>query len=125
MNKKDYYRIINIVKDLALESVELSKCVRTEETFNNLTINELRAIIEKAKKVQRDQDLFLQVDLYHLIGMGDLTPKQVELLVELTKIIGMTRKFIKPIASYKLLPTPKIPDETNYSSKLLKMTLYG
>lgn len=125
MNKKDYYRIINIVKDLALQSVELSKCIRTEETFNSLTISELRAIIEKAKKIQKDQDLFLQVDLYHLISMCDLTPKQIELLVELTKIIGMTRKFIKPIACYQLQPTPKIPSETNYSSKLLKMTIYG
>jgi hypothetical protein len=68
---------------------------------------------------------FVQNDLYHLIGMGELTPPQMMKLTYLTKDWLQYRSAIKALAMNfdKISQLPKIPVASAYKLKLCDITL--
>ena len=68
---------------------------------------------------------FVQNDLYHLIGMGELTPPQMMKLTFLTKDWLQYRGTIKALAMNfdKISQLPKIPVASAYKLKLCDITL--
>ena len=68
---------------------------------------------------------FVQNDLYHLIGMGDLTPPQMMKLTYLTKDWLQYRGTIKALSMNfdKISQLPKIPVASAYKLKLCDITL--
>ena len=65
---------------IAQLDVLIAKCeeckISSPADFNALTIAEARKIIEKARAAKSDMDKVLQAELYHIIGMGNLSAAQ-------------------------------------------------
>ena len=112
--------LIEKIADLARESIKYKKI--TTESFCKLSINDALKLIENARVTLGKQDQFLQLELYHLLGMYDLNDQQMLAIAKLSRIIGKSRPWVKAIAmiDIKLLTIPK---HTEYKCKFLGIKL--
>ena len=108
--------------DVLIKQCEECKISSSAE-FDSLTINELRAKIAKAQEAQANMDKVLQIELYHIIGMGNLNAAQEVQLCAKIREYSSHRSYIKAICSYALPATPKIPTKADYNCKVLKINL--
>ena len=108
--------------DVLIQQCEECKISSSAE-FDNLTVSELRARISKAQEAQANMDKVLQIELYHIIGMGNLSAAQEVQLCAKIREYSSYRSYIKSICSYTLQPTPKIPTKADYNCKVLKLNL--
>ena len=121
MNKVEFIKIIEKIAGLAVKSEKFRGI--TSISFSNLTVGKANKLISEARGVMSDQDIFLKSELYHLIGMSDLTDEQLLVIMKLTKLIASSRSYLKPIASMELIKVPGIPDVSNYKCKYLGIKL--
>lgn len=122
MENKTFNKIISSLDNIIEECN--STCVHSKEELENLTINEVNLKIAKAKELQGKVDKLAQADLYHIIGMGDLTDEQTLLLCKKVKYACMFRSYIKPLASSSITLV-KIPDNEmhEYDCKITSLKL--
>lgn len=121
MNKKDFNKITHFYGQIAERCENFTKLVSGD--LDDLTIRELKTLLEEGKKLQAASDTILSSELYHLIGMGNLTAPQTSELCKLVKRISQTRSYVKPIASYQLTKLPKVPEKSDYNCKICQIHL--
>ena len=121
MLKKQFDGIISQIDTLIAKCEECK--ISSQAEFNALTIAEARKVIEKARAAKSDMDKVLQSELYHIIGMGNLSAAQEVQLCAKIKQYSSYRSYIKVICSYALPTTPKIPTNADYNCKVLKINL--
>lgn len=104
----------------------ISKCelqlqqIETTEDLKKLTIEQAQQLQRFCKEEETVMTKFVQCDLYHLIGMGELTPPQMAKLTYLTKDWLKYRSTIKAIASNfdKISQLPNIPVKAIYKLRV-------
>ena len=106
MKTSDFKGIKTILTKYINQSAELAEaCVVDEHiTFDHLTIGQAKELTTKARELQSKTDTFLQRDLYHIIGMGNLSASQSATLNRLVKEITEHRTVIKTLAALPTLP---------------------
>jgi hypothetical protein len=104
----------------------ISKCeltlwgIETTEDLKKLTIERVQHLQQFCKQEESLMDKFVQSDLYHLIGMGNLTAPQMMKLTFLTRDWLAYRSTVKAIAMNfdKISQLPGLPARSSYRLKL-------
>ena len=114
----------------ALE-VHISSCqlylsgINTTDDLRNLTLSQAQELQRFCKAEESAMTKFAQGDLYHLIGMGDLTPPQMMKLTYLAKDWLQYRSTIKTLAFNfeQISKLPGLPVSAVYKLKLTDLVL--
>jgi hypothetical protein len=89
MRTAEFKGIKTILNNYINQSTSIADlCVVDDEiTFDHLTIGQVKDLTEKARDLQSKTDTFLKDELYHIIGMGNLSASQTATLNKLVKDI--------------------------------------
>ena len=125
MEKLLFKNILSIVNENIDECKKYLDKVKTTEDLKNLTINQLMELRTICRKQQSRMDSVLRYELYHLIGMGQLTVIQQTQFLSLIKKWTTYRGDIKTIASNlsTIDSLPSLPTESTYDCRVLKVKL--
>ena len=117
MKTTEFKGIKTILTKYIKQSAELAElCVVNDEiTLDHLTIGQAKELNVKAKELLSKTDIFLTTELYHIIGMGNLSASQSATLNKLVKDITMHRSVVKTVAGLPTLPT-KISAVSKYKT---------
>ena len=120
MNKEAYSIIISEL-DRRLDICKLFDIVKAGEDISNLTVAEIRRLRDIAKKELSEMTNMAMVDLYHIIGMGDLTVVQLSEFIKKVKKYLSYRAALKAFAQYEgsIDDLPQVPECTRYRIKVL------
>ena len=126
MRTSEFKGIKTILNKYISQSISIAElCVVNDEiTFDHLTIGQVKDLTEKARDLQSKTDTFLKDELYHIIGMGNLSASQTATLNKLVKDITVHRSVIKAVAGLPTLPT-KISSVSKYKSKTFGFALHS
>lgn len=124
MKTSDFKGIKTILNKYISQSASITElCVVDNEiNLDHLTIGQVKELTEKARDLQSKTDTFLKDELYHIIGMGNLSASQTAILNKLVKEITTHRSVVKLVASVPTLPT-KITATSKYKSKTFGFAL--
>jgi hypothetical protein len=122
MEKTMFNQIITNYTKIAAECEEFVK-IGGDFDLESLTIKEFKELIAKARSLQSKSDSILHNELYHLIGMGNLTATQTQKLCTVIKKIASARSYFKPISTYVLNKLPEVPDKSSYKCDIAGIKL--
>ena len=122
MEKTMFNQIITNYTKIANECEEFIK-IGGDFDLESLTIKEFKELIAKARTLQSKSDSILHNELYHIIGMGNLTATQTQKLCAVIKKIASARSYFKPIATYVLNKLPEVPDKSSYKCDVAEIKL--
>lgn len=97
-------------------------CVHSAEELDCLTLAEVKAKINQARSLQGEIDKLLTAELYHIIGMSDMTKDQVFEFLSRVRILSNFRPYLKPLATSSI-NIIKIPEDTEYKCTVSGLTL--
>lgn len=123
MNKEDFKRITDVL-ETKLETLDKLLGPITEDSpINYITIGQLKEIKSKSAQELLSMTNILMVDLYHIIGMGNLSAMQLGKLTKLIKTYANYRPDLKAIVKWdgNINTLPKIPKRCKF--KLLEFDL--
>lgn len=123
MEKNTFEQIIKNYTKVADECEEFINMFGGNFDLEELKIKELKVLIEKARSLQGKTDSILHNELYHLIGMGNLTPVQTAQLCAIIKKISGARSYFKPVSTYVLNKLPMVPDKSDYKCNVAGVKL--
>jgi hypothetical protein len=124
----EFNGIKTILNNYINQSAELTElCVVDDHiAFDHLTIGQAKELTVKARDLQSKTDQFLKQDLYHIIGMGNLSASQSAALNKLVKDITAYRTVVKTVAAFPSLPNAvhkiSIYKSTTFGLKLKNKT---
>ena len=106
MKTPEFKGIKTILTKYINQSAELTEaCIRNGQvSLDHLTIGQAKEMTVKARYLQSKTDQFLKQDLYHIIGMGNLSASQAATLNKLVKGITDHRSVVKTLAALPTLP---------------------
>lgn len=118
MNKETFERFMTLLK------VRIEKCelflggIKTTDDLKKLTIQEAIELQNFCRAEESLQTKIVQCDLYHIIGMGDLTPPQMMKFTYSIKEYLKYRSTIKTIAMNfdKISALPGLPVSSFYKT---------
>lgn len=92
--------------------------------FTHLTVAQVNDLASSARILQSKTDQFLKQDLYHIIGMGNLSAVQSAVLNKLVKEVTTNRSIVKAVATLPRVPSRMSNTVSTYkaSSVGLKLT---
>lgn len=103
-----------IVKNLANQ---INQCESALSWYNlcsrdisKMVIEQINLTISSCRKAQGEMDKFVASDLYHLIGMADLSAAQTAKIIKLTKTLLEYRSDIKFFANQNKIQVPQKKD---------------
>lgn len=111
MKKFEFNQITNLVKAKTKHLQELRDLYYKSGKFDfdSLTISQLKEVLKEARELQSTTDKFLQTDLYHILGMGNLSATQTSELCKMVKDMTVYRSMLKALCSIAV----SIPEEVN------------
>ena len=124
MKTSEFKGIKTILTKYINQSAELAEaCVINDQiTLDHLTIGQAKEMTVKARDLQSKTDSFLTTDLYHIIGMGNLSASQAASLNKLVKGITEHRTVIKTLAALPTLPN-KVANTSTYKANTFGLKL--
>ena len=125
MNKETFDKIKETLETKLVRCDIYLHKIKTTDDLRKLTIDQAQQLQRFCREEESLMTKFVQNDLYHLIGMGDLTPPQMMKLTYLTKDWLQYRGTIKALSMNfdKISQLPKIPVASAYKLKLCDITL--
>lgn len=81
--------------------------------LSNLVITDYNKVVQQAQTCQARLDRF-NIDIYHIIGMGNLSASQLAKFSKLIKNIEANRSVVKNIASQKLVSLTPYTGESSF-----------
>ena len=102
------------------------KCKRIAKAYQSGNLSEIQECAGLARDTQGKLDKVFQSEMYHLIGMGDLTIGQSTQFIKKLKELGAYRPIVKTVATMDvtrcLIPQIK---KSSYQSILAGVVLCG
>lgn len=124
MNEKDFNLICNKLK----ERIETCRSQFSEITpFTNLedlSLKKIKEVISFSQKEYIDQSHILMVDLYHILGMGNLSVTQNSTLIKLIKEYSSYRPILNKLGK-KEIDLNNLPDIKNYEKTYFILTRFN
>lgn len=119
MDKKDYELLIKNLNQVISDCEDINEKFSGPEAVLKWTVKEYQDNYLKARELQSKTDMILKTDLYHIIGMGNLSVSQTTTLVKKIKLLGQMRSKIKVLASIQDIVIPPAPSVSEYKCSLL------
>lgn len=121
MEKEKFEKLINAL------NIRINKCheylddIKTTEDLKNISIKRALEVREFCIQEVDLQTKALMCDLYHIIGMGNLTVIQMNLFLKLIKEYSTFRPDLKALATKleSLSELPELPAKTKYRLQVL------
>ena len=88
--------------------------------FTHLTVGQINNLAESARILQSKTDQFLKQDLYHIIGMGNLSAVQSAVLNKLVREVTNHRSIVKAVAAL-----PRVPSRMSKTVSMYKASTVG
>lgn len=125
MNKETFDKIKEALETRIIKCEQFLSGIEITDDLRKLTIERAQQLQSFCRREEAEMNKFVQNDLYHLIGMGELTPPQMMKLTFLTKDWLQYRSTIKALAMNfdKISQLPSIPVASAYKLKLCDLTL--
>ena len=120
MENTKFDQMIQILDSLIFECASVE--VASTEELLNFSVREVTARIERARVVLGLMDKFVKNELYHIIGMGDLTEGQLLTLCRKVRILTAHRPYLKPLAAASW-QVGEIPAKAAYKCEVVKLKL--
>lgn len=125
MNKSDL-EIIKTNLEARIEACKQTLGLITEDNpIESLTVTQLKAAKAFVKDEYIKQSTILLIDLYHIIGMGNLSATQLGVFTKLIKEYASYRPDLNALEKWtgNLYNLPKIPKRTKFKLKELGLEL--
>lgn len=110
--------LTNYIKQSA-EVVDMCS-VNGQIEFTHLTVGQVNELTESARILQSKTDQFLKQDLYHIIGMGNLSAVQSAVLNKLVREVTNHRSVVKAVATL-----PRVPSKMSKTVSIYKASTVG
>ncbi len=125
MDKENFKIIQNNLESRVAKCQEKMDHILTTEDLTNITIKEFLELQSFCREEQIDMTEILMVDLYHVLGMGNLTVSQRNIFLSLIHKYASYRSDMKCICSMKeISDLPKLPSKSKFKlHKLGNVTL--
>ena len=125
MNKETFTKIQAFLEGRTAACKLYVGGLKTTADLKVLTIEQAQVVLRFCRQEETIMTKFVQNDLYHLIGMGELTPPQMMKLTYLTKDWLQYRSTVKALAMNfdKISQLPNIPVAAVYVCKTVDLTL--
>lgn len=98
MNKTEFKKVQDWVTNLVNKSHAVVKGYKTLD-LSKTSMQDYNKLVNGARSVVSQSDVFLKNDLYHLLGMGKLSAVQTSFLTKAAKELGQDRTIVKTAAS--------------------------
>jgi len=118
MNVKEFDTLMTNLNKVVKECNDIIKDFKSKESVLKWTVSEYQQKCERARKMQSETDHILHSDLYHIIGMGNLSVSQNAKFLKQVKVLGEARTKIKLLACQDI-DIPEIPKTSEYKCTLL------
>jgi hypothetical protein len=118
MDKKDFELIIKNLTNISTRCTNLRE--RLDKVgLQDLSVAEYNKIVLEASQLQGEQDKVCRGELYHILGMGNLTVTQQATFISKVKETLKERSLIKFVASQPKVIIGKQETQSEYNSSLL------
>ena len=116
MNKETFNKIQSRLETRIIKCEQFLYGIETTDDLKKLTVEQAQHLQRFCRDEEAVMTRFVQNDLYHLIGMGNLTAPQMTKLTYLTKDWLKYRSTIKAIAMNfdKISQLPGLPVNSSY-----------
>lgn len=108
MKNLDYQLIVknlaNQINQCESALIQYNLC---SQDVSKMVIEQINSTISSCREAQGEMDKFVTSDLYHLIGMADLSAAQTAKIIKLTKTLLKYRSDIKFFASQNKIQVPQ------------------
>ena len=127
MIKEDFETILSKLQERVTLCKKYLGCLEEQNDLNELSVRQVRELKEFCDSELKIQTRILMVDLYHVIGMGNLTVSQTGAFLKIIKEYSDYRPIIKTVNKMDLDFNNMFKIETNPVFKLLELgiTVYG
>lgn len=116
MKNSDYQIIVkNLTNQISQCESALIQYNLCSQDVSKMMIEQINSTISSCREAQGEMDKFVTSDLYHLIGMADLSAAQTAKIIKLTKTLLEYRSDIKFFAHQNKI---QIPQKKTSSYKL-------
>lgn len=119
MEVKLFNEIITNVNKLIDNCEAVIGDITCSNDIDNMSLKQLRTKSEDCKSLLSDMTKIVSSELYHLLGMGNLTVVQQSQFIARIQVLLAYRPDIQLIASLCIPSTPKIPTKNEYKLSLL------
>lgn len=122
MKTTEFEAIKTVLTNYIKQSVEVvDTCtVNGQIEFTHLTVGQVNELTENARILQSKTDQFLKQDLYHIIGMGNLSAVQSAVLNKLVREVTNHRSVVKAVATL-----PRVPSRMSKTVSIYKASTVG
>ena len=108
MKNSDYQLIVkNLANQINQCESALTQYNLCSQDVSKMVIEQINSTISSCREAQGEMDKFVTSDLYHLIGMADLSAAQTAKIIKLTKTLLKYRSDIKFFASQNKIQVPQ------------------
>ena len=131
MKTDDFNKISNKLYQLLNEqSMLVAEVSASSPIIKEWRLEDIQNRVRRARCLQSSQDDFFKNELYHIIGMGNLTVYQTSKLIKSVRELGNDRGVLKQLATIDLkdlfnpsISVLKIGSKAQYISKFFNITL--
>lgn len=122
MKATEFETIKTVLTNYIKQSAEVvDTCtVNGQIEFTHLTVGQVNELTESARIIQSKTDQFLKQDLYHIIGMGNLSAVQSAVLNKLVREVTNHRSIVKAVATL-----PRVPSKISKTVSIYKASTIG
>ena len=121
MVKEKFESLLNQITSLIDDCK--SCVVYSSDELLKMTLAEIQKRIDKAQDIQSSMDTVLTTELYHILGMGNLSASQQLRFMSKVREYCSYRPYIKMLSQYNLPAVPSINNKAEYRCKTLKIKL--
>jgi len=93
------------------------------DAIRKWTVDEYIKKTAQGRDAMRQMDQIMSSEVYHIIGMGNLSMAQTAKFIQGIKKLGTYRSKIKTLNNFTVIGIPKMAAEAEYKSSLTKDTL--
>lgn len=124
MKEETYVDMITNLQSILNDCTDIVNRFGTRDNFvNNLTISEVRSLVEDSKKLLPIQTKVLKEEFTHILCMCNLSTAQEMVLIRLIKALSKTRPYLEYISSYKIDEPGVFKKNSNYKCENLGVSL--
>ena len=116
LKKEDFETIVSTLKTHTEGCASKLDKIKTKNGIEEISVKELKELLEFCKSEYEIQTKILMVDTYHILGMGNLSASQLGTFTKLLKRYSSYRPDINTICKWNLdvFNLPKIPKKTKF-----------
>ncbi len=119
MEVKNFNIIITNLNNLINRCEKTIGHIKSKDDIDNMTLKDIREMITQCRLIYGEMDKVNTIDLYHIIGMGNLSASQRLIFWNRMEKFLSYRPDLHNICTLNIPDTPGIPATTSFKCKVL------